>query len=389
MSLVERDAKYLFHTYKRLPLEIERGEGSYLITKDGDRYLDMFAGIAVNALGYSHPVVNAAILKQVGKYLHVSNMFYQEPQVLLAERLLQESGYSKLFFTNSGTEAMEGALKLARKWGTPQGKRTIIGLSDSFHGRTYGSLSITGREKYREGFEPFLPDTTIAKFNDVASLEKLISAETLAVVVEFVQGEGGVNLVSEEFVSALRDLRNRFGFLLIADEIQTGMGRTGKLFAFNHFDITPDVVVVAKALGGGLPLGAFLGSKNLGDVLTPGVHGTTFGGNPVACAAGLATLTQILDHGVLKNVQSVGAQMKNKFETLQSQFPRKIKEVRGLGLMLGVEMYDDATKIVDTLQEAKVLVNLTQEFVLRWVPPLTLSAKEAEIALSSFEGALQ
>lgn len=349
----------------------------------------MFAGIAVNALGYGHPVVNAAILKQVGKYLHVSNMFYQEPQVLLAERLLQESGYSKLFFTNSGTEAMEGALKLARKWGTPQGKRTIIGLSDSFHGRTYGSLSITGREKYREGFEPFLPDTTIAKFNDVASLEKLISAETLAVVVEFVQGEGGVNLVSEEFVSALRDLRNRFGFLLIADEIQTGMGRTGKLFAFNHFDITPDVVVVAKALGGGLPLGAFLGSKNLGDVLTPGVHGTTFGGNPVACAAGLATLTQILDHGVLKNVQSVGAQMKNKFETLQSQFPRKIKEVRGLGLMLGVEMYDDATKIVDTLQEAKVLVNLTQEFVLRWVPPLTLSAKEAEIALSSFEGALQ
>jgi len=388
VSLVDKEAEYLFHTYKRLPLEIERGEGSYLIMKDGNRYLDMFAGIAVNALGYGHPAVNAAILNQVDKYLHVSNMFYQEPQVLLAERLLQESGYDKLFFTNSGTEAMEGALKLARKWGSPQGKRTIIGLTDSFHGRTYGSLSITGREKYREGFEPFLPDTCITRFNDVNSLEKLTSAETLAVVVEFVQGEGGVNLVSDEFVSALRELRKQYGFLLIADEIQTGMGRTGKLFAFNHFDITPDIAVVAKALGGGLPLGAFLGSKNLAEVLTPGVHGTTFGGNPVACAAGLATLTQILDNGVLKNVQAVGAHMKNKFETLQTQFPFKIKEVRGLGLMLGVEMYDDATRIVDILRSEKVLVNLTQGTVLRWVPPLILSFEEADIALSSFESAL-
>ncbi len=389
MNLVDRDAANIFHTYKRLPLHIERGEGSYLITKDGDRYLDMFAGIAVNALGYNHAIVNAAILNQVGKYLHVSNMFYQEPQVLLAERLLQESGYSKLFFCNSGTEAMEGALKLARRWGSPKGKRTIIGLSESFHGRTYGSLSITGRDKYREGFEPFLPGTTIAKFNDVASLEKLTSAETLAVVVEFVQGEGGVNPVSKEFASALRELQKKYGFLLIADEIQTGIGRTGKLFAFNHFDITPDIVVVAKALGGGLPLGAFLGSKELGDVLTPGVHGTTFGGNPVACAAGLATLVQILDHGVMRNVQTVGAHMKNQFGILQSRFPQKIKEVRGLGLMLGVEMYADATTIVDSLQSRRVLVNLTQGTVLRWIPPLNLTVVDAELALASFESTLQ
>jgi len=389
VNLVDRDAANIFHTYKRLPLHIERGEGSYLITKDGDRYLDMFAGIAVNALGYNHAIVNAAILNQVGKYLHVSNMFYQEPQVLLAERLLQESGYSKLFFCNSGTEAMEGALKLARRWGSPKGKRTIIGLSESFHGRTYGSLSITGRDKYREGFEPFLPGTTIAKFNDVASLEKLTSAETLAVVVEFVQGEGGVNPVSKEFASALRELQKKYGFLLIADEIQTGIGRTGKLFAFNHFDITPDIVVVAKALGGGLPLGAFLGSKELGDVLTPGVHGTTFGGNPVACAAGLATLVQILDHGVMRNVQTVGAHMKNQFGILQSRFPQKIKEVRGLGLMLGVEMYADATTIVDSLQSRRVLVNLTQGTVLRWIPPLNLTVADAELALASFESTLQ
>jgi len=389
VNLVDRDAANIFHTYKRLPLHIERGEGSYLITKDGDRYLDMFAGIAVNALGYNHAIVNAAILNQVGKYLHVSNMFYQEPQVLLAERLLQESGYSKLFFCNSGTEAMEGALKLARRWGSPKGKRTIIGLSESFHGRTYGSLSITGRDKYREGFEPFLPGTTIAKFNDVASLEKLTSAETLAVVVEFVQGEGGVNPVSKEFASALRELQKKYGFLLIADEIQTGIGRTGKLFAFNHFDITPDIVVVAKALGGGLPLGAFLGSKELGDVLTPGVHGTTFGGNPVACAAGLATLVQILDHGVMRNVQTVGAHMKNQFGILQSRFPQKIKEVRGLGLMLGVEMYADATTIVDSLQSRRVLVNLTQGTVLRWIPPLNLTVVDAELALASFESTLQ
>jgi acetylornithine/N-succinyldiaminopimelate aminotransferase len=278
---------------------------------------------------------------------------------------------------------MEGSLKLARRWGRTRGKTNIFGLTNSFHGRTFGSMSVTGRDKYREGYEPFLPNTCILGFNDPEELRRNVNASTLAIVLEFIQGEGGIHLVSEEYVAALAELREKLGFLIIADEIQSGIGRTGKFFGFNHFPIKPDIVVAAKAIGGGLPLGAFLGSEALADVFTPGVHGTTFGGNPVACAAGLATLHEILDNGVQENARIVGDYLKDRFEDLQKRFPDHIAEVRGKGLMLGVELKFDGAAIVEKLLGARVLVNLTNGTVLRWLPPLILRKEEADAAVSA------
>ncbi len=388
MNVMEKESQYFFHTYKRINLEIEKGDGPYLIAKDGTRYLDMFGGIAVNALGYNHPKVNAAIIDQVNKYLHVSNTFYHDTQIELAEMLLKASGFSKIFLTNSGTEAVEGALKLARKWGSPQGKVNIFGLSDSFHGRTLGSLSITGREKYREGYEPFLPNTGLLKFNDVAELERSVNEKTLAVVVEFIQGEGGINLVSPEYVEAMKHLRERFGFLLIADEIQSGIGRTGKLFAFDHFGILPDIVVVAKAIGGGLPLGAFMGSEKLAEVFTPGVHGTTFGGNPVACAAGIATVREILHGGAMENAARMGSYLKTRLEQLQVSMPDSIADVRGIGMMVGLDLKFDGTEVIDNLLKKRILLNLTNTTVVRWLPPLNTQQRELDAAVEAVESSL-
>jgi acetylornithine/succinyldiaminopimelate/putrescine aminotransferase len=278
---------------------------------------------------------------------------------------------------------MEGAIKLSRKWGAPQGKVDIIGLSDSFHGRTMGSLSITGREKYREGYGPFLPDTWILKFNDIVELEERVNPKTLAVVLEFIQGEGGINLVSLEYVERLKQLRERYGFLIIADEIQSGVGRTGKLFAFEHFDINPDIVVIAKALGGGLPLGAFMGREVLADVLTPGVHGTTFGGNPVACAAGLATVREILDGGVMENAATMGKHLMEGLNKLKIAFPDLIAEVRGMGLMVGLELKFDGAGVIDSLLARGVLLNLTNTTVIRWLPPLNISRDQIDIAVDA------
>ncbi|MBM2840881.1 MAG: argD [Bacteroidetes bacterium] len=350
MNLIEKEARYFFQTYKRIKIELDRGEGAYLIAKDGTRYLDMFGGIAVNALGHNHPKVNAAIIEQMKRYIHVSNMFYQEPQIELAELMLKASGFSRIFFTNSGTEAMEGALKLSRLWGTPQGKVEIIGLSDSFHGRTMGALSITGREKYRDGFGPFLPGTCILRFNDVTELEARVNTKTLAVALECIQGEGGINLLSVEYVKKLKQLQDRFGFLIIADEIQSGIGRTGRLFAFDHFDLKPDIVVIAKALGGGLPLGAFMGREKLADVFSPGAHGTTFGGNPVACAAGLATVREILHGGVMENAATMGGYLMDRLNELKTSFPDLIADVRGKGLMVGLELTFDGADVRSVTQ---------------------------------------
>jgi acetylornithine/N-succinyldiaminopimelate aminotransferase len=381
MNIVEREAQYFFHTYKRLKIEIDRGEGPYLIAKDGRRYLDMFGGIAVNALGYNHAKVNAAIMEQVHRYVHVSNTFYQDPQIALAELLLKASGMSRIFLTNSGTEAMEGALKLSRKWGNPLGKVNIFGLSDSFHGRTLGSLSITGREKYREGFEPFLPNASILKFNDIPDLENNVNEKTLAVVLEFIQGEGGINLVSTEYAQSLEQLRSKYGFLVIADEIQSGMGRTGKLFAYEHFSIQPDIVVVAKAIGGGLPLGAFLGVGKLAEVFAPGMHGTTFGGNPVACAAGLATIHEILNEGIMENAARMGGHLMSMLEQTKTSFPELVAHVRGKGLMVGLELRFDGTELVNTLLSKGVLLNLTNSTVLRWLPPLNIRKEHLDTAI--------
>lgn len=388
MNIAEKEASYFFHTYKRLKIEIDRGEGPFLIAKDGSRYLDMFGGIAVNALGYNHPKVNAAINEQVKRYLHISNLFYQDTQMELAELLLKASGFSKLFFANSGTEAIEGALKLARKWGKPQGKVNIFGLTNSFHGRTFGAMSITGREKYREGYEPFLPETSILKFNDVDDLEKNIDGKTLAVVLEFIQGEGGVNLISPEYIKLLGQLRSTHGFLVIADEIQSGLGRTGKLFAFQHFNFEPDIVVVAKAVGGGFPLGAFMGREDLSEVFTPGVHGTTFGGNPVACAAGLATMREILHGGVMQNAVEMGNYLLGRLEQLKAEFPECVADVRGKGLMVGLELKFDGAALIEQVMASHVLLNLTNTTVVRWLPPLNIGRAQIDEAVAAVSSAL-
>lgn len=382
-ELFEKEEKYFFHTYKRLGLDILKGEGAELISRDGKRYVDFFGGLAVNALGYNHPRVNQAIIDQVGKYTHLSNFYVQEAQVLLAEKLLQAANYERVFLSNSGTEAVEGAIKLARKWGKDRGKTHLIGMTNSFHGRTMGALSLTERPKYREGYEPFLPNISHVGFNDVTQLRIAVNEQTLGVVLEFIQGEGGIFVVSPDFAAALNELRERFGFLIIADEIQCGIGRTGKFFGFEHFGVDPDIVVVAKAIGGGLPLGAFLGNKRVADVLTYGAHGTTFGGNPVACAAGIAVLTEILDGGLMARAKETGDYLKGAFLKIQKEFPAQVREVRGHGCMLGVDLTFDGQPVVDQLQERGFLVNCTHQTVLRFLPPFIITKDQCDLLVKA------
>ncbi len=381
MNLKEKESRLFFHTYKRLPLEVERGEGCYLYTKDGKKYLDMFSGLAVNALGYAHPAIIKAVDEQVRKYTHLSNFFIQEPQIQLAERLLTLSGFDKIFFSNSGTEAIEGSIKLIRKWGKQNGKKIIFGMSNGFSGRTMGALSLMDKEKYREGYEPFLPNFDSIDFNNVDDLTSKVDGQTAAVFLEFIQGEGGIVGVTEEFVSALKSLREKFGFLIVADEIQSGIGRTGKLFGFQHFDIVPDIITVAKPIGGGLPVGAIIGSKKVADVWTYGVHGTTFGGNPVACAAGVATLDTVMTDSFLKNVVANAEYFKAKVVEMEAKFP-VIKEIRVYGYMIGIELTIESSSIVDAILQKGVLVNSTAGNVIRILPPLIAGKQEFDRLLT-------
>jgi acetylornithine aminotransferase len=368
-TMIEKEAKYFFPTFHRLPIEIERGEGVYLYSKDGKRYVDFFSGLGVNALGYNHPRVNAAIEKQIRRFIHLSNYYVQDTQVELAEKIIQASGLKRVFFSNSGTEAVEGAIKLARKWGKNSERIHLLNLSNSFHGRTMGALSLTERPAYREGYEPFLPNTGSIKFNSVEDLRAKVNNQTLGIIIEFIQGEGGINVVSKEFVRELKLLQEKFGFLVIADEIQAGVGRTGKFFGFEHYDIHPDIVVIAKAIGGGLPLGAILGNEKVADVLTYGTHGTTFGGNPVACAAGCAVMEEIVTNGLMKQAGIIGEYIKSKARELQQEFPNIIKEVRGQGCMLGIDIDRDGQSIVDEVRNNGFLINCTNTTVLRFLPP--------------------
>jgi acetylornithine aminotransferase len=382
MSIQERESTYLFHTYKRLPLEIDRGEGVYLYTNEGKKYLDMFGGLAVNALGYGHPKVLEAIQVQSRKYIHLSNYFLQEPQMALAELLIKHSGFKKLFFSNSGTESIEGAIKLARKWGSTRGKTDIYSFSNAFHGRTFGALSLMDKPKYRDGYEPFLPNCHVIEFNDVAALRKTVNEKTAAVLLEFIQGEGGITLASRELVDELRTLQQKYDFLIIADEIQAGIGRTGTFFGFQHFNVQPDIVTVAKPLGGGLPLGAIIGNSRVAEVFEPGVHGTTFGGNPVACAAGVVVLQELMNNGVMKNAEAMGNILMKKLQELGKEFPALVKEVRGYGLMIGVELHRDGEQITKQLRDNGVLVNCTNVNVLRFLPPLIINESHITEAIT-------
>ena len=378
-SIFEKESKYFFHTFHRLPLEIDRGEGVYLYAKDGKRYLDFFGGLAVNALGYNHPRITAAIEKQIHRYIHLSNYYVQDKTVELAERIIIASGYKRIFFSNSGTEAVEGAIKIARKWGNGLEKIRLLNLTNSFHGRTMGALSLTERPAYREGYEPFLPNTDSIEFNNVEDLRAKVNEQTLGIILEFIQGEGGINVVSKEFAQELKSLQEKFGFLVIADEIQAGVGRTGKFFGFNHYDIHPDIVVIAKAIGGGLPLGVILGNDKVAEVLTYGTHGTTFGGNPVACAAGCcAVMEEIVDKGLMKQAGIIGEYLKSKAIELQKQFPAIVKEVRGYGCMLGIDLNRGGQPVVDELLNRGILINCTNTTVLRLLPPYIITPEQCD-----------
>jgi acetylornithine/N-succinyldiaminopimelate aminotransferase len=368
-SLIDREHQSFIPTYKRLPLEVERAEGMYVFTKDGRRYLDFLGGIAVNSLGHCHPAVIAAIERQLHRYAHLSNYFYQDAQIEFAEALTAASGYRRVFLTNSGTEATDGAMKLARMHGSAAGRSEIIGLSGGFHGRTYGALSIMDKPGYKDGMGPFLPGTSVITFNDVAALEAAVGDGTCAVMLEFLQGEGGIHWVSDEFVRRLFELRGEHGFLVIADEVQAGGGRTGDFFSFERYGVRPDIVTVAKGLGGGLPLGAILIPEELAGVWGPGRHGTTFGGNALACAAGATVLAE-LRNGLMERVAAMGEYAIAQLEMLRNEFPEKIGEIRGAGAMLGAEMKVSVSKVVERMLEKGVIANATSETVLRLLPPM-------------------
>jgi predicted acetylornithine/succinylornithine family transaminase len=372
-NILSKEKEFLLHTYNRIPLEISHGEGVYLISKDGKKYLDFFSGLAVNALGYGNPLIINAIEEQIRKYIHLSNYYINQPQIELAERLVKYSGLSKVFFANSGTEAVEASLKLIRKVLGP-GKK-IITFSNAFHGRTYGSLSLSGKERYKKHFAPLLENIIQIEFNDIKQLEANINTDTTAVYIEFIQGEGGIRISSNQFIEKLEELRKKYSFVLVADEVQSGIGRTGRPFAYNHFNIEPDLVIVAKAIGGGLPLGALITNKKYSDVFHPGDHGSTFGGNPVACAAGLVVAKEVFEKDLMNSVAKLGADFISKLNQLRLRFPNKIKEVRGLGFMLGVEMNIPCHKLVNEFREKGILVNCTSENVIRILPPL-ISQKE-------------
>lgn len=363
-----REKELFLQTYKRTPLNISYGEGIHLITKDGTRYLDFVSGLGVNALGHAHPAIVEAIQKQVERFSHLSNYFITDIQQEFSEKLLKYSGMSKIFLTNSGTEAVEAAIKIVRK--LKGSDKIIFSLTNAFHGRTYGALSLTDRFEYKKDFEPLLPNTGTIQFNDINNLKKKIDVNTAAVFIEFIQGEGGINVVSNDFISELKRLRSKYNFLVVADCIQSGMGRTGKVFAFNHFDFSPDIVLVAKSVGGGLPLGALMIINRYKDAFKYGSHGTTFGGNPVSCAAGIAVLNEIFENGLLKNVEELGLYFRNQLDKLQIKYPDIITEVRGIGFMIGVEVSTECKFIVDNLLKRKILANCTNGNVLRLLPPL-------------------
>ncbi|NTW52641.1 MAG: aspartate aminotransferase family protein [Chlorobiaceae bacterium] len=384
---LETEQQLFFHNYARFPLEIEYGKGSFLYTTDGSRYLDMIAGIGVNAIGYGDPRLLKAITQQAGRYIHISNLFMQGPQFELASRLLEISGLSKVFFCNSGTEAIEAAIKLARRFAGQNGnieKREVLSLSNCFHGRTYGAMSLTAKPKYVDGFEPLVPETGMIDFNNIDDLENKVSDRTAAVFVEFVQGEGGIHRVSEPFIARLKELAAQLGFLIVADEIQSGCGRTGTFFSYSQFDVQPDLVCAAKPLGGGLPLGAIIGTEKIAGVFAPGSHGTTFGGNPVACAAGLAMIDAIYADNLMEKAVETGKLIREGFEKLATKY-RQILEIRQYGLMVGVTVDKEAKYYVEQALKKHVLINATSQNVIRLLPPLSIDRADAQLCIDTLD----
>jgi acetylornithine aminotransferase/acetylornithine/N-succinyldiaminopimelate aminotransferase len=392
-SVSKSEEKLLLHTYDRHQILFEKGRGLYLWDSQGNRYLDFLSGIGVNALGHGHPAIRKTLQRQAGKLIHVSNLFFHEYQAELAKRLAKISGLDRAFFCNSGTEAWEGALKLARAYARSQNnnghkaKWRLLALENSFHGRTFGSLATTGQEKYRQPFAPMMPGVSFVPFNDVADLKRQFDGSVCAVCLETIQGEGGIRPLSPEFLRTARELTRRTGALLILDEIQCGLGRTGKYFAYQHYGIKPDVMTVAKPLAAGLPLGAILATNQVASGFHPGMHGTTFGGGPLACAVAIEFLN-ILE-GLLGHVKELGGYFHAKLEGLKVRHG-SVREVRGMGLMLGLELNsgDTAKAVVAQLLGQGILINRTHETVLRFLPPYTIQKRHVDQVVRALDAAL-
>jgi acetylornithine/N-succinyldiaminopimelate aminotransferase len=388
-SSVLRDAaRHLMNTYKRSDMIFTHGRGCYVFDQSGKKYLDFLGGIAVNALGYSYPDLVRTIRREAGRAVHVSNLFHNPFQGPLAAKLAKWSHLDRVFFTNSGSEAIEGALKLARiaarhKSGG-EGKTRVLALENSFHGRTFGALSITHTQKYREPFEPLVPGVEFVRFNDIADLEAKFTGDVCAIVIEPIQGEGGIFPVSDSFWKRARELATQHGSALIADEIQCGLGRTGRAFAYQRLTGLPDILVVAKPLAGGLPLGAFLAREEFAAAFSPGLHGSTFGGGPLVCAAGLTFLDTVERKHLLANVRARGAELRAGLKKLAAKFDF-IREIRGEGLILGVDLDVEGAPYVAEALKQGLLINCTHEHILRLLPPFILTVQQVKEGLTKLE----
>ena len=390
MNTKELTNKYIMNTYGRFDLTLVKGDGCILYDENGKQYIDFASGIAVNNLGYNNHAINSALIDQIKKLIHVSNYFYTEPQALLAEKLCKNSFADKIFFCNSGAESVEGAIKLARIYAGKFSKRghKVIAMQNSFHGRTFGALSATGQDKYHKGFEPLLEGFTHVKFNDFSAVEKLIDGaggkDYCALIIEPVQGEGGVNIADKEYIKSLRYLTAKNDIVLIFDEVQVGLGRTGKLFAYMNYGVEPDVMTLAKPLAGGLPIGAVLAKDKIAKAFEPGNHASTFGGGPVVTAAANAFIDEITKEGFLDKVLKTGDYIKSKLDELKLDFPEFIKDVRNIGLIGAIEFYEFKAKDVAVkLIEEGFLTTAVQDKILRLTPPLIIKKGDVDLLIES------
>ena len=385
-EIIELFDKYVIANYGRLPRLITRGEGCYLYDAEGNKILDMFPGWAVSAIGHCHPKVVDALRKQAGELLHIDNTFYSEPQGILAQLLSERAFGGKCFFCNSGAEANEAALKLARLH-TEQGKYKFITAEGSFHGRTFATMTATAQPKHHEGLLPLLPGFVYVPFNDVSALESAFDDEVAAVMIEPIQGEGGINIATDEYMQAIRRLCDDNGAVMICDEVQTGMGRTGKWFGYQHFDIEPDIITMAKALGGGVAIGAMMAKEEVAASLVPGKHASTFGGNALVCAAAIAVIEAIEEENLLENANQLGRYTMDKLEKLKQKHDI-IDSVRGVGLMIGVQLNGSGVEIVNKCLEKGLRINCTQGTVLRFMAPMIATEDQIDRAVDILDSVL-
>ncbi len=391
-ELIAQYDRYVMNTYVRSPVVFVKGKGSRVWDLEGHEYLDLFPGWGVSGLGHCHPWVMKALRGQSTRLIHVPNNYYHPTQWRLARKLVEASFDGKVFFANSGAEVVEAAIKLTRRWGHTAGangsaRTEIIVMEQAFHGRTTGALSATGQTKHQEGFEPLLPGFVRVPFNELAAVERAITATTVAILLEPIQGEGGVRVASDEFLRGVRKLADARRLLVIYDEVQTGMGRTGKLFAYQHSGLAPDILLLAKTLGGGFPLGAMIAKRTIADVLTPGTHASTFGGSPLACACGLAVFEAIERQGLLERAARFGDVIMRRLTALKTRCPI-VRDVRGRGLMIGIELSVDGGPIVEACRAHRLLINCTQERVLRLLPAMTITRAQLDRALAILEEVL-